>query len=99
MPGFFPPESTTLCVQCNSGHDEHCEYNPPAASDCLERINQRNGCLVTRIYTNGKKLNKQRFLGPQGIKKQSCKYILAVRSVTLIFPLLTYFYIFSFSFT
>ncbi|XP_011423514.3 uncharacterized protein LOC128167575 [Crassostrea angulata] len=47
-------ESTTLCVQCNSGHDEHCEYNPPAASDCLERINQRNGCLVTRIYTNGK---------------------------------------------
>uniref|UniRef100_K1Q3R1 Uncharacterized protein n=1 Tax=Magallana gigas TaxID=29159 RepID=K1Q3R1_MAGGI len=50
---------------CNSGHDEHCEYNPPAASDCLERINQRNGCLVTRIYTNGKKLNKQRFLGPQ----------------------------------
>lgn len=46
-------ESTTLCVQCNSGHDKHCEHDPPAASDCLERTSKRNGCLVTRIYTNG----------------------------------------------
>lgn len=46
-------ESTTLCVQCNSGHDRHCEDNPPAASDCLERASTRTGCLVTRIYTNG----------------------------------------------
>nr|XP_022313228.1 uncharacterized protein LOC111118186 [Crassostrea virginica] len=47
-------ESSTLCVQCNSKYDQHCEENPPGASNCLERTSKRNGCLVTRISTNGK---------------------------------------------
>lgn len=50
---YFLAESSTLCVQCNSKYDQHCEENPPGASNCLERTSKRNGCLVTRISTNG----------------------------------------------
>ncbi|XP_048760681.2 uncharacterized protein LOC125669885 [Ostrea edulis] len=46
-------ESTTLCAQCNSKHDKDCESDPPSASDCLERTSKRNGCLITRIYSDG----------------------------------------------
>ncbi|XP_061196176.1 uncharacterized protein LOC133204458 isoform X1 [Saccostrea echinata] len=47
-------DSTTLCAQCDSKRDPQCESNPPNPSDCLERTSKRNGCLITRIYVNGR---------------------------------------------